>query len=575
MSRVISVPGFIGGSNRSDVMMDSPELLLNMFVEKTEVAENRGYTNKRMRSVEGERAVLEFPFDTNVGCRGIFTASDGSMFAAFNKSVYRITMKSNGELEFYNVMNVDGHEINMQNRLTKVVFAETGGIDSHVVWVDGSQYLYAHSIKNGITSYYRTPLRVYRNVDGAEGDETHAEPSHVVCISGVICINDIENDTWYYTEPYVLGGGSEERSVYRLDNNGNVVYKDDSRIEVESVKVKISEEADNGVSYLWLDRYSLPKFQTAEYVADKITSMVLSNDRIFCFGTRSVQVYSLTETTDAYGNSYSVFSSTGNNIRDNGAEVGSTVAVLGGKVFWLGSSDIGDYSVWASDGGAPTRISSNSMERELRSFGRVDDAYGFAYAYDGHQFYVLTIPSAMKTYCFDAATKEWFNRSTSDPKTGKDRQWFPSFAVSAYSNIYLGSYSSQFLVKIDPTKNTDFKDDPIIKRRVSPVFIKDFEPFRLDAFWMEWGTGLSEDPYMNPVVMLEASADGGNTWCDEVWGNGGNIGQYFWRTEWRRCFPVCPTGELPRLVVVRVTISDPVKVVITGAKMQITESRRR
>lgn len=576
MPTVVNVPGFIGGSNKSDVMMDSPELLLNMFVEKTEAAENRGYTNKRLRSVEGERSVLEFPFDTKIGCRGMFTASDGSVFAAFNNSVYRITQKYDGSLEYVDILTKSDTRIEIQGKLSKIVFAETGGVDSNIIWVDGSEYVYAYSLNNDTIKYYRTPLRVYKNVDGGSRfDESHAEPSHVVCLSGVICINDVGNDTWYYTDPYVLGGTTSKRIVYKLDAKGNVVYKDASKIEVDTKEVEISDEASNGVAYLWLDRYSLPKFQTAEYVADKITSMVLSNDRIFCFGEKSLQIYSLTETSDAYGNSYSVFSSTGNNTRDNGSEFGSTVATLGGNVFWLGSSTIGEHSVWISNGGVPTRISSNVIERELRSFVNISDSYGFAYAYNGHQFYVLTIPSANKTFCYDASTNEWFNRSTRDMNAGKNRHWFPAFAVSAFGNIYLGSYSAQFLVQIDANKFTDYKDDPIIKQRVSPVFVKDFEPFRLDAFWMEWGVGLSSDVELNPVAMLEASADGGNTYGDEAWGNGGNIGQYFWRTEWRRCFPICSDGELPRMYVVRVTISDPVKVVITGAKMQYSSSRRR
>lgn len=575
MSRVINVPGFIGGSNRSDVMMDSPELLLNMFVEKTESAENRGYTNKRLRSVEGERTVMEFPFDTGIGCRGLFTASDGTVFAAFNNSVYRIHRKDDGSLAADDILSPFVSQSQMLSRVSKVVFAETGGIDSRVVWVDGSQYMFAYSLKSGKTTSYHTPLRVYKNVDGTTGDESFVEPSHIVCVAGVICINDIGNDTWYYTEPYVLGGGKDTRLVYKLDSNGNVVYKDSSRVEVATEEVKLTSQAPNGVSYLWLDRYSLPKYQTAEYVADKITSMVLSNDRIFCFGEKSLQVYALTETSDAYGNSYSVFSSTGDNVRDNGTEVGSTVAVLGGNVFWLGSSSVGDHAVWVSNGGAPTRISSNVIERELRTFGNISDAYAFAYAYDGHQFYVISFPGAKKTYCYDSSTGEWFNRSTRDLKRGEDKHWFPSFAVSAFSDIYLGSYSAQYLVKVDPDKYTDYKDEPIIKQRVSPVFVKDFEPFRIDAFWIEWSSGTTDDPTLNPVVMLEASADGGNTWGDEAWGMGGNIGQYFWRTEWRRCFPVGVNGELPRLFVVRVTISDPVKVVITGAKMQISESRRR
>lgn len=573
MPSVISVPGFIGGSNKSDVAMDSPEELLNMFVEKKEVSENRGYTPKILRSVEGERAVLEFPWDTRVGCRGLFTASDGSMFAAFDTAVYRIVREGSGDLSKTKICDLAS--------TTQVVFAETGGIRSNVVWVDGSSFLYAWSLKESNLRQFRTPLRTYKSADSTVFDTEYSTPTQVVCIAGVICINDSENDTWYYTDPYVLGGTNDTRKVYLLEN-GQVQYDVDG-VTVLTDDVDIDAEADNGVDYLWLDRYSLPKFQTAEYVADKITAMAFCNDRIYCFGEKSLQVYTLTMTEDAYGNSYSVFSSTGNNTRDNGAEIGATVAVLGGKVFWLGSSTVGDHSVWVSDGGAPLRISSNNIERELRGMGYIGDAYGFAYAYNGHQFYVLTVPSADRTFCYDATTQEWFNRSTRDPVRGTDRYWSPTYAVSAYGNIYFGSYSAQFLIQLDPDKGTDFRDNPIIKRRTSPVFVKDFAPFRLDAFWIEWNTGTTTqmNPTVNgvpssaynPVAMLECSNDGGNTWGMEQWAHGGRIGQYFWRTEWRGGFP-CGGYQLPRMYVLRLTISDPVKVVITAAKMQITASRR-
>lgn len=580
MPKVISVPGFIGGTNRSDVMMDSPELLLNMFVEKTEAEENRGYTSKRLRSVEGERAVLEFPFSNRVGCRGLFTASDGSIFAAFDNEVYKVTKNIDGSFR-KNVITTSGTSLNGSGN---VVFAETGGVDSNVVWVDGSSYMYAYSLKKSALSVYHTPLQVYKSIDGNTSVERHACPTHVVCVSGVICINDGENDTWYYTDPYVLGSGNDERDIYRLDDKNNVIYKDSSKTEVVTDKKKITQQANNGVSYLWLDRYSLPKYQTAEYMADKITAMVLSNDRIYCFGTKSIQVYSLTETSDAYDNSYSVFTSTGNNTRDNGAEIGSTVAVLGGNVFWLGSSSIGDRSVWVSNGGSPIRISSNVIERELHSLGNISDAYGFAYAYNGHQFYVLTIPSVCKTYCYDASTKEWFNRSTRD-SNGKDRHWFPSFAISAYNGIMLGSYSEKFLVELDSDKNTDFMDNPIIKRRVTPVFVNDFAPFRLDSFSIEWNSGTTTQaadrdvegnviPEANPTAMLECSIDGGNTWSEETWANSGRVGHYGWRTEWRGCFPCWVEDGMARMYVLRLTISDAVKVVITNARMQITNSRR-
>ena len=196
---------------------------------------------------------------------------------------------------------------------------------------------------------------------------------------------------------------------------------------------------------------------------------------------------------------------------------------------------------------------------------------------------MLTVPGADRTFCYDVTTQEWFDRSTRDPVTGRDRYWAPSFATAAYGEIFLGSYSAKFLMQVDPDKFTDFRDNPIIKRRTSPVFVKDFAPFRLDAFWMEWNTGTTtqSNPVenggyvsaFNPVAMLECSNDGGNTWGMERWAHGGKIGQYFWRTEWRGGFP-CGGYQLPRMYVLRLTISDPVKVVITSAKMQITQTRR-
>jgi len=565
--KVLNVPSFIGGTSKSDVPMDSPEVLLNMFVEKKEGAENRGYANKKLRSVEGEKAMLDFPFDTGIGCRGLFTASDGTMFAAFGKKVYHITRKGDGSLEYTDI--VAGYDLGMNQ--SRVVFAETGGVDSNVVWVDGSSFLYAYSIKYGRTTVYRTPLRVYKTLDGNNiSEETNAEPTHVVCVAGVICINDGVNDTWYYTDPYVLGSNNDKRTIYKLDANGNVVYKDESKVEVATIDVGIAEQAENGVSYLWLDRYSLPKYQTAEYSADKITALNFSNDRIYCFGTKSIQIYTLTETSDAYGNSYSVFSSTGNSTSDNGAEIGATVASFGGNVMWLGSSNVGDRTVWISNGGKPTRISTNDLDRELRSYGNISDAYGFAYAYNGHQFYVLTIPSVKKTWCYDISTSEWFNRSTF--RSGENQHWFPSYAVNAFNNVYFGGYKDKCLVQLDQDKYTDFKDDPIIKERTSPIFVNDFAPFRLDAFWIEWNSGSNEK---NPTAMLQCSVDGGNTWSDEAWSVGGEIGHYAWRTEWRGVFPCWVENSMPRLYSIRVRISDPVKVVITNARMQITNSKRK
>jgi hypothetical protein len=64
-----------------------------------------------------------------------------------------------------------------------------------------------------------------------------------------------------------------------------------------------------------------------------------------------------------------------------------------------------------------------------------------------------------------------------------------------------------------------------------------------------------------PQAMLDWSDDGGHTWSNEHWVSMGAIGEYSNRAVWRRL------GR-SRERVYRVTVSDPVKVVILGAHLE-------
>jgi hypothetical protein len=59
---------------------------------------------------------------------------------------------------------------------------------------------------------------------------------------------------------------------------------------------------------------------------------------------------------------------------------------------------------------------------------------------------------------------------------------------------------------------------------------------------------------------MQYSDDGGHTWSSERWTSLGNIGKYRTRAMWRRL------GR-SRERVYRVLVSDPVKVVMIGAKL--------
>jgi hypothetical protein len=70
----------------------------------------------------------------------------------------------------------------------------------------------------------------------------------------------------------------------------------------------------------------------------------------------------------------------------------------------------------------------------------------------------------------------------------------------------------------------------------------------------------------DPRVMLRWSDDGGHTWSNEHWKSIGRIGQYGYRTFWRR---LGMTQKI-RDRVYELSMTDPVKVAIMGAELHLS-----
>lgn len=563
----------VGGSYESDVRMAGCSVSMNLYAEEVEGNEGQYYTSA-LRSVDGESTAnlgSDAPAD---GCRGLILASDGYVYGMFGSGLYKIGMDASGAYSCEKLCTISDSDAS-----SRVSFAETGGINSHVVWVNGSDAcLWSYPLYPskddalGVTYpvSYPTPVRVYVSEGQIQSATTFSEiedenvvPAHVCCINGSIIIDDPEADTWYYTDAYMIGGTNSTRNIYVLDDEGNVQYEEDSSYEVLTEDVSLTSlDSTSGTAYLWLDRYSKPIYQTAEYSADKVTQMVVCGDYFYVFGAHSLQIYAQTTYTDAYGYSNMSFSSTGRSVRGIGCEIGDTVSTINGTCIFLGSSSDGARGVWYSQGSAPTRISTSAMEREWQG-ETMSGSYSLAWHENGHTFYALTVPSMDKTYVFDMATQQWHSRSTRSSK-GRDCAWWPEYAVSLGNVTHLAGSGFAGLAYMDKDKFSDYLGNPIVKRRTCPILISDYSPFIINDIQLLWNTGTTTDRNdttnsKNPVVMLEVSRDGGNTYGSAMFGRGGKTGQYGYRTIWRGI------GR-GTLMVLRFTISDMVKVVITGAK---------
>ena len=56
------------------------------------------------------------------------------------------------------------------------------------------------------------------------------------------------------------------------------------------------------------------------------------------------------------------------------------------------------------------RVSNHAVERAIRTYGAVSNAEAFSYQEEGHTFYVLSFPSAGRTWVLDLITQQWHER---------------------------------------------------------------------------------------------------------------------------------------------------------------------
>lgn len=297
-------------------------------------------------------------------------------------------------------------------------------------------------------------------------------------------------------------------------------------------------------------------FATAEGSPDLLVSLIVDHRELWLFGEKTSEVWFNS------GDSSFPFSRIQGAFIEHGCAAKHSTCKMDNSVFWIGSDDKGSGIVLRAQGYVPQRISTHAVEYAIGKMERIDDAVGWTYQQDGHSFYVLTFPSASSTWCYDASTNMWHERAWLNPETGVMGAHRGACHMVMGRNNIVGDRENGNLYRLDLETYSD-NGDQIPKIRVCPHLVNDTKRGLVSAFQvdMETGVGLSEGQGSDPQAMLQWSDDGGFTWSSEMWASIGKIGERKARVRWRRL------GK-SRDRVFKVTITDPIKVVIVGASIE-------
>ena len=314
---------------------------------------------------------------------------------------------------------------------------------------------------------------------------------------------------------------------------------------------------------------------SAEQNADPINSMAKIQGELWFFGINSYEVWVPSP------NPSLPLSFRGGSASNIGCGAPDSVAEIKENIFWLGSSKAGKNVVYMSQGYNAVRISNHAIEYQL---GKVEtsNAVGFTYQEEGHTFYVLNLISSEKTYVFDLETGEWHERASRDPILNISRRWSPMYAVYAFDKVITGNSSIPYLLTLDLDTYTEFDPNysvggdnqkPIVRTIQTTSFWDGLNSVVHDelAIDVDVGHGLQNNNTagvgQDPQLMLDYSDDGGYTFKPQQWRSIGKIGKYKQRVRFLKL-------GMSRERVYRISISDPVKVVILGARLSVRKGLR-
>jgi hypothetical protein len=342
-----------------------------------------------------------------------------------------------------------------------------------------------------------------------------------------------------------------------------------------------------------LDGYDIDAldFASAEGSPDGLVAVNVNHREAWLFGSDSVEVWYNA------GNPDFPLSRIQGSFNEIGCVAAASVAKLDNTLFWLGTDARGQGIVYRANGYIGQRVSTHAIEWQIQQYGNISDAIAYTYQQDGHGFYVLTFPSANATWVYDASTQAWHERAGWD--NGSFMRHRSNCQCNFVGDIIVGDYQNGNIYTLDlntyadngqiqrwlrswralPTGQNNLKRtaqhslqlDAQAGHLLAPIAVSVYliteNGFRLvtesfDNLVDE--VGFSVNP--PPQFMLRWSDDGGHTWSNEHWAQGGAVGAYGTRIFWRRLGMTLKLRDR----VYELSGTDPIQIAIMGAELGIS-----
>jgi hypothetical protein len=437
---------------------------------------------------------------------------------------------------------------------------------------------YPEQQTNSIITHYPTPgLRKLSTIGSGPIRGLYTASNNVMyCVSGaeVYRVDSAFSGTLMGTidagtTPVSMCDNTIDLVIVDGTTNGyTVTLADNTFAKITDAAFYGSDRVDYIDTFLIFNKPGTPQFYSSNsvsvtfdplYFADKtakpdyLVSAVVMHDEIWLIGEQTTEVWYNSGGADF------PFSKVPGAFMQHGCMAKNSIAVQNLEVFWLSQNPQGERIVLMGTNYEVQRVSTHAIEHDISAYPVADDAIGFIYQQEGHQFYVLIFPSANRTWVFDTQTLLWHERMYLNG--GVEERIRANCAATYQGEIVVGDYANGNIYAWDLDTYTD-DGQPIQRIRSFPTLQNElkrtvYRKFLADMEVGDAGTGVTDVD-----VNLRYSDTGGQSWSDFMSQTAGLQGEYLTNMQWLRL-------GLGRRRVFELQWSAPIKTALNGAYIDI------
>lgn len=229
-------------------------------------------------------------------------------------------------------------------------------------------------------------------------------------------------------------------------------------------------------------------------------------------------------------------------------------------LMYISASAAGSGIIVEATGYTPQAVSDDAITHDIGTYVRIDDAEAWSYQLDGHLFYVISFPSADKTWVYDRSTGKWHQWLTWDPILGEYHRERAHWHVHEWNTHFVLDNAGGGIYEMNNTFGLDIEEAPIRRVRAAPALNDENRLIAYKSFELliETGLGTTTGQGFDPQALMEISNDAGRSYSLGRSRSMGKTGEFRIRLKWDRCGAAYDRAF-------RVVFSDPTPVRIVDA----------